>query len=225
MRPSLPAVARVNSMQTPRFIALDGIDGSGKSSQIQPLADWLRGRGLTVTTCRDPGSTAAGDAIRGILLHRADLQVAATAEMLLYMAARAQLVGEVVAPALGRGEWVVSDRYLLANVVYQGHAGGLDRDVIRRVGDVATGGLMPDLVILLDVDPNTAARRLDRPLDKLENRGSEYRDRLRHGYLAEAARDPERIVVIDAAAERDIVADRIRGAVAARFPQLAEQLA
>jgi len=208
-------------MQPPRFIALDGIDGSGKSSQIQPLADWLRGRGATVTTCRDPGSTAAGDAIRGILLHRDDLHVAATAEMLLYMAARAQLVSEVIGPALARGEWVVSDRYLLANVVYQGHAGGLDRDVIRQVGGVATGGRMPDLVLLLDVDLETAARRLDRPLDKLENRGGDYRERLRRGYLAEAARDPEGIVVIDAAADRDVVADRIRNALKLRFPELA----
>jgi dTMP kinase len=138
--------------------------------------------------------------------------------MLLYMAARAQLVAEVIRPALARGEWVVSDRYLLANIVYQGHAGGLDPDVVRRVGAVATGGLEPDCVLVLDVDLATAARRLDRPLDKLENRGDEFRARLRAGYLAEAARDPERIAVIDAAAEPEVVAGRLRAVLGQRFP-------
>ncbi|MFM9057934.1 MAG: dTMP kinase [Planctomycetaceae bacterium] len=200
-----------------RFIALDGLDGSGKSSQIARLAEWLRSRGLGVTTCRDPGSTPVGDAIRAILLDRHDLRVAPTAEMLLYMAARAQLVGEVVAPALARGEWVVADRFLMANIVYQGHAGGLDPEDVRGVGAVATSGLMPDLVLLLDVDLETSARRLDRPLDKLETRGDDYRRRVREGYLAEARRDPERSCVIDAAAGIDEVATRIRAAVADRF--------
>ena len=200
-----------------RFIAIEGIDGSGKSSQIARLADWLESTGLTVTTCRDPGATPVGDAIRAILLDRRDLHLAPTAEMLLYMAARAQLVAEVVAPAVERGAWVVTDRYLLSNVVYQGHAGGLDPATIRGVGDVATGGLLPDLVVVLDVDLETAARRLDRPLDKLENRGDGYRARVRAGYLEEARRDPAGIRVIDAAAGVDEVAARIRAAVTARF--------
>ena len=201
-----------------RFLVLDGIDGAGKSSQIGPLVQWLEAAGRTVTTCRDPGSTLAGDAIRAILLDRHEIHLAPTSEMLLYMAARAQLVAEVIRPALARGEWVVSDRYLLANIVYQGHAGGLGPDVVRRVGAVATGGLEPDCVLVLDVDLATAARRLDRPLDKLENRGDEFRARLRAGYLAEAARDPDRIAVIDAAAEPEVVAGRLRAALGQRFP-------
>jgi dTMP kinase len=208
-------------MTPPRFIVLDGMDGAGKSSQVGPLADWLASRGRPVTTCRDPGSTAVGDAIRAILLDRHDLELAPTAEMLLYMAARAQLVAEVVAPALARGEWVVSDRYLLANVVYQGHAGGLDPEAIRAVGGVATGGLVPGLVLVLDVDLETAARRLDRPLDKLENRGDSYRARLREGYLREAAAAADTIRVIDATVTPDEVGTRIRRAVADRFPELA----
>jgi len=192
---------------------LEGIDGAGKSSQVEPLVGWLRGQGCTVTTCRDPGSTATGDAIRAILLDRHDLQLAPPAEMLLYMAARAQLVAEVIRPALARGEWVVSDRYLLANVVYQGHAGGLDPEAIRQVGGVATGGLEPDLVLLLDIDLETAARRLDRPLDKLENRGDAYRGRLRAGYLAEAARRPQQIAVIDAARDTAAVQAAMRAAI------------
>ena len=201
-----------------RFLVLDGIDGAGKSSQIGPLVQWLEAAGRTVTTCRDPGSTPAGDAIRAILLDRHEIHLAPTSEMLLYMAARAQLVAEVIRPALARGEWVVSDRYLLANIVYQGHAGGLGPDVVRRVGAVATGGLEPDCVLVLDVDLATATRRLDRPLDKLENRGDEFRARLRAGYLAEAARDPERIAVIDAVAEPEVVAGRLRAALGQRFP-------
>jgi len=203
-----------------RFISLDGIDGSGKSSQIGPLADWLRGRGRDVVTCRDPGSTPAGDAIRGILLDRHDLHLDATAEMLLYMAARAQLVAEVIRPALLHGCWVVSDRYLLANVAYQGHAGGLGADVVWQVGAVATGGLLPDLAVLLDVDLETAARRLDRPLDKLENRGDDYRRRIRDGYHAEAARRPDQVVIIDAAGDHADVARQIQTTLTRRFPDL-----
>ena len=203
-----------------RFIVLEGIDGAGKSSQVEPLVAWLRGCGRAVTTCRDPGATAAGDAIRAILLDRHDLQLAPTSEMLLYMAARAQLVAEVIQPSLARGEWVVSDRYLLANIVYQGHAGGLDPDTIRQVGAVATGGLEPDLVLLFDVDLETAARRLARPLDKLENRGDEYRGRLRAGYLAEAARRPDRIAVVDANGDLATVQANVRAALEHRFPEL-----
>jgi dTMP kinase len=129
-------------------------------------------------------------------------------------------VAEVIRPALGRGDWVVSDRYLLANVVYQGHAGGLDPETIRRVGTVATGGLEPDLVLLLDVDLETATRRLSRPLDKLENRGDDYRRRLREGYRDEAARQPGRIALIDGTAGVDEVAARLREAVLARFAEL-----
>lgn len=204
-------------MQRTPFITLDGLDGSGKTLQQARLAAWLRDRGIDVVTCRDPGSTATGDAVRAILLDRHDLALAATTEMLLYMAARAQLVAEVVRPALERGSWVVSDRYLLANVVYQGHAGGLEPDVVRSVGAIATGGLAPDLTLLLDVDLATAARRLARPLDRLERRGDDYRSRVRAGYLAEARNDPGRIVVVDATDGPDVVADRIRTIVASRF--------
>ena len=209
-----------NTPPAARFIVLEGIDGAGKSSQVEPLVAWLRDCGRAVTTCRDPGATAAGDAIRAILLDRHDLQLTPTSEMLLYMAARAQLVGEVIRPSLARGEWVVSDRYLLANIVYQGHAGGLDPDTIRQVGAVATGGLEPGLVLLFDVDLETAARRLARPLDKLENRGDEYRGRLRAGYLAEAARRPDRIAVVDATGDPATVQANLRAALEHRFPEL-----
>jgi len=206
-------------MTFPRFIVLEGIDGAGKSSQVAPLVEWLGQLGCRVTTCRDPGATPAGDAIRAILLDRHDLQLTATAEMLLYMAARAQLVAEVIEPALARGEWVVSDRYLLSNVVYQGHAGGLDPEAIRAVGRVATAGRLPDLVIVLDIDLATVAARLDRPLDKLESRGDGYRQRLGEGYRREAAA-ADTIELVDASGPPAEVAAAIRRTLAERFPEL-----
>jgi dTMP kinase len=206
-------------MRPARFITLDGLDGSGKTSQQALLAAWLRGRGIDVVTCRDPGSTPAGDAVRAILLDRHDLALAPATEMLLYMAARAQLVAEVVRPALARGAWVVADRFLLANVVYQGHAGGLGRDTVLAVGAIATGGLAPDLTIVLDVDLATAAVRLDRPLDRLEQRGDEYRRRVREGYLTEARAAPDHVVVVDGAASAAAVAERIIAEVVRRFPE------
>ena len=168
-----------------------------------------------VQTCALPIS------IRAILLDRHEIDLAPTSEMLLYMAARAQLVSQVIRPALDRGAWVVSDRFVLSNIVYQGHAGGIAPDVIRGVADVATGGLEPDLVIVLDVDLETSARRLDRPLDKLENRGDGYRRRVHAGYHAEAARRPGSVVLVDATGGIDEVAARIRRVVAERFVELA----
>lgn len=208
-------------MTPPRFIVLDGMDGAGKSSQLVALADWIRGYGHEVVTCRDPGSTAVGDAIRAILLERRDLELDATAEMFLYMAARAQLVAEVVRPALARGAWVVSDRFLLSNVVYQGHAGGLRPETIWGVGAIATGGLTPDLILVLDVDLETAARRMNRPLDKMEDRGDGYRSRLRAGYLKESAANSERVFVVDANDSPAAVSESIREAVTRTFPELA----
>ena len=201
----------------PRFLVLEGIDGSGKSSQVERLARWLRDAGREVVTCRDPGATAAGDAIRQILLHRAEIPLSPTTEMLLYMAARAELVAGVIRPALTAGAWVLSDRFLLSNIVYQGHAGGLDPEAIRRVGAVATAGVEPDLVLLLDIDPALAGARLDRALDRLESRGDDYKRRVHAGYLREAAAAPERVVVIDASGDQDAVAARLRAAVTARF--------
>lgn len=205
---------------TARFITLEGIDGSGKSSQLTRLADWLQSLGLEVVTCRDPGSTAAGDAVRNILLHRQEIPLAATAEMFLYMAARAQLVAEVIRPALDRGAWVVSDRFLLSNIVYQGHAGGLDPDSVRQIGQTATGGLEPDLVLWLDIDLATAAARMQRSLDRLESRGDAFRERLRAGYRYEAAADPQRICEVDATPEPDEVARRLQSLVQAAFVEL-----
>ena len=183
----------------PCFLSFDGLDGVGKSTQINLLRDWLADQGHDVLLCRDPGSTPLGEQLRNIVLHSSEeTLICQRSEMLLYMAARAQLVEEVIRPALAVGKTVVSDRFLLANVVYQGHAGGLDVDSLWQVGRVATGGLLPHLTFLLDMPPDASHTRLQRPLDRIEKRGEAYRELLRKGFLEEAARDAK-IVVIDAA--------------------------
>jgi dTMP kinase len=182
------------------FFSFDGIDGVGKSTQVQLFCDELRVRGFEVVACRDPGSTQLGERIREVLLsHSAGVHIDQRSEMLLYMAARAQLVDEVIRPALEAGSVVVSDRFVLANVVYQGHGGGLDPDEIWRIGRFATNNILPDCVFLLDMPPEAADSRLDRPRDRLESRGADYRRRLRDGFLAEAAQFPQHVHVIDAA--------------------------
>ncbi len=190
------------------FLSLDGIDGVGKSTQLKLLVEELEKRGQEVITCREPGSTQLGESIRKILLNDWETPIDGVSEMLLYMASRAQLVEEVIRPALQSGKTVVADRYLLANVVYQGFAGTLDPDSIWEVGRVATGNLLPDLTIVLDLAPGEAACRLGEP-DRMESRGDAYREALRKGFLAEAARQPERIQLVGASGTVEEVAERI----------------
>ena len=195
------------------FISIDGGDGTGKSTQGTLLRNWLAEQGHEVVACRDPGSTPLGEAVRDLLLNRHDLPIDRRSEMLLYMAARAQLVEQVVRPALTLGKTVVSDRYLLANVVYQGYGGGLDVETLWEVGRVATGALMPDLTIVLDMPADAAAGRLDRQLDRMEQQGAEFHARVREGFLTEAARRPKEIVVINAAGPIDQIQADVRKAV------------
>ena len=193
------------------FFSFDGIDGVGKTTQMDLLCNWLRERGQDVVTCRDPGSTPLGERVRDILLHSdADTPIGRRCEMLLYMAARAQLVDEVIRPALAAGKTVVSDRYLLANLVYQGYAGGLDVESIRTVGAVAIDGVEPDAVFLLDMPRAAADGRIRRTLDRMERQGTDYRQRLRAGFLAEAAHAEHRIHVIDANRAVETVQSDIR---------------
>ena len=200
------------------FFSIDGGDGTGKSTQIGLLAEWLRQQGHDVLTCRDPGSTPLGEAVRDILLDRHDLHIHRRSEMLLYMAARAQLVEELIRPTLQQGKTVLSDRYLLANVVYQGHGGGLDVATLWEVGRVATGGLAPDLTIVLDVPPEVAAVRIARPLDRMEQQGDAFHARVRNGFLTEAAAAPEQIAVVNAAGPVEQVQAEIQRIVGGRLP-------
>jgi dTMP kinase len=195
----LPDASSLSLSPSGMFFSFDGIDGTGKSTQLRLFADWLRGRGHDVVTCVDPGSTPLGEAIRKILLESRGTPISLRSEMLLFMAARAQLVEQVIRPALDAGKTVVSDRFLLSNVVYQGYAGGLDVETLWRIGEVATAGVKPNLTFVLDMPPEAATRRIGRTLDRMESFGDEYRARLRAGFLTEAARRPNDIVVIDAA--------------------------
>ncbi|MGI8980115.1 MAG: dTMP kinase [Pirellulaceae bacterium] len=187
------------------FFSFDGIDGAGKSTQIALLADWLRAGGKEVVTCRDPGSTPLGEKLRGLLLEHHGTSIHRRSEMLMYMAARAQLVEEVIRPALAAGKCVISDRYLLANVVYQAHAGGLSPEEVWQVGQVTVAGIMPRLTFILDLPASSAAARFNRAPDRMEAQGLEYMERVRQGFLLEAAKRPEGIVVIDATATAEVV--------------------
>jgi dTMP kinase len=206
------------------FVSLDGVDGVGKSTQLALLCDWLRTRLSDVVVCRDPGSTPLGEALRQIVLQGHGTPIHRTAEMLLYMAARAQLVQEVIRPALDTGKTVICDRFLLANVVYQGYAGGLNVDQLWSIGEVATGGLHPDLTIVLDLDVPTAQRRLGREPDRMEAQGSEFLERVREGFLIESRLDHEQIVVVSAAGEIHQVQQTIRAVVEARWTGQAQVL-
>ncbi len=192
------------------FFSFDGIDGVGKSTQVARFVEWLGDLGHDVVTCRDPGSTVLGDEIRHQLLEHRDTPISRASEMFLYMAARAQLVHEVIRPALDQGRTVVSDRFLLSNVVYQGHAGGLDVPRLWNVGELATDGLRPDCIFLLDMDVVSAARRRNRAPDRMESQGDDYLAQVRRGFLSEAARDTQRIHVIDASGSADEVQQSIR---------------
>jgi dTMP kinase len=179
------------------FLALDGLDGTGKSTQCWLLAEWLRQRGRVVTQCVDPGGTSVGSRLRQLIVNSEE-PLTVPCEALLFMASRAQLVGEVIRPALERGEDVVSDRFVLANVVYQGYAGGLDPAELWQVGRFSTGGLEPDLTVVLDLPPSEAEARRARPADRIEGRDADYHARVRAGFLAEAERRPDRIRVVGA---------------------------
>jgi dTMP kinase len=181
----------------PPFLSLDGVDGAGKSTQLQLLAEWLRSKGWSVVRCADPGGTPLGDQLREILLsHRQERSM--MAEALLFMGSRAELLERVIRPALAAGSLVLCDRFLLANVVYQGYAGGLNVEELWQVGRLAAGGMEPDLTLVLDLPLDAAQQRRGREPDRMESRQREFHERVQQGFLTEARMQPERIRVIDA---------------------------
>ena len=192
------------------FITLDGGDGCGKSTQIQLLAEKLRSQGHEVVCCRDPGSTPLGDAVRNILLNRQELHIADITEVFLFTAARAQLVREVVRPALETGKIVLSDRFLLSTFVYQCHAGGVPKNVLEAVSAEAVGNTLPDLGIVLDIPYEVAVQRVgDRAVpDRMERKGESYHRQVREGFLKYAA-EAERYVVLNATSPPSEVADAV----------------
>ncbi len=201
------------------FIVFEGMDGSGKSTQLELAAKYLRGVGCPVVTCRDPGSTRLGEEVRNLVLHRDELAIDPQSEMFLFMVARCQLVREVIVPALERPAWVLCDRFQMSTVVYQGHAGQVDREAIRTVGEVATGGLRPDLIFLFDLEPDAAWNRLGRQLDRLESRGRDFLAAVCDGFRKEARLLGDRVCWIDANRPVEAIAQEIAAKLAACIEQ------
>lgn len=194
------------------WITLEGGDGSGKTTQSELLETWLSGEGYTVVRTREPGGTEVGNLIRNIVLHhRGD--IVPRAEALLYAADRAQHVETLVQPALARGEVVIQDRYLDSSVAYQGAGRVLDGSHVRSLSMWAAGDALPQLTVLLDLDPAAARTRLDaddKPFDRLESEQADFHERVRAGYLALAAAEPERFLVLDASRPAAELAAAIR---------------
>ncbi|MBQ1345539.1 MAG: dTMP kinase [Kiritimatiellae bacterium] len=199
-----------------RFITFEGGEGCGKSTQVARLRAALERRGVAVMLTREPGGTRLAELIRGLLKDEREDPPCDRSELLLFLAARAQLVRNVIRPALDAGTWVVSDRFSDSTFAYQGYGRGLPLDVLRLANDFACDGLVPDRTILLDVDPETSRARLRRreaatqtSADRIERAGDAFHARLRKGFLEMAAREPARIVKIDASGTPDEVEERI----------------
>jgi len=187
------------------FITLEGPDGAGKGTQARRLGEHLRRAAVDVLNTREPGGTPIGERIRQVLLDEAHREMAPETEMLLFAASRAQFVREVVRPALARGTTVLSERYVDASLAYQGFGRGLDVGLVRTVNGVATGGLLPDLTLLLDIDPAVGLERVQAAGragaaggDRLEQETLAFHQRVRAGFLQLARESPKRFVVIDA---------------------------
>lgn len=215
------------------LIVFEGIEGVGKSTQLQRLARRLQARGQAVTAVREPGGTPAGDEIRRLLLDPAS-ELDERTEALLFMASRAQLVAGVIRPALQRGEFVLLDRFFLSTYAYQVAGRGLPEEDVRRANALATGGLVPDLTLLLDLPPVAALDRAGRRSahDRIERSGSAFYEKVRSAFVKFATPDWQRshaeagpIVLVDADGDEDAVASRINRAVEARWPQTAATFA
>jgi len=203
------------------FLALEGVEGAGKSTQVQLLAEALRGAGREVIVAREPGSTELGERIRATVLADHDLDVPARSELFLMLAARAAFVAQVVHPAIEAGKVVVADRFELSTLAYQGAGRGLPLEEVRRCNRFATGGLSPDLTVLLDLDPEEGARRQQaagKAPDRLEKEAREFHRRVAAGYR-ELAREVPALVSVPAEGGVHEVHARVLDAVRGRFPE------
>ncbi len=197
-----------------KFLVFDGPDGSGKSTQLRRFLDAARDARLDPCEVREPGGTEIGEKIRRALLDHLEQDMTLRCEMLLYMASRAQLVEQTIRPALDAGRLVVADRFVSSTLAYQGAAGGLPEDDIRTAARIACGDVTPDLVVVFDVDEDTAAARLNPLLDRMESKGRDYHRRVREGYLAQIDRDPRRHLRVDAGRGEDDVYEQLLAGLA-----------
>ena len=191
------------------FISFEGGEGSGKSTQAERLARRLRARDCQVLLTYEPGGTPLGNELRDLLKSNSRTALSAGAELLLFAAARSQLTQEVILPALDQGVCVICDRYMDSTTAYQGYGRGLPLDTVETINSFATHGLQPDLVVLLDMQPDESLERKRQPLDRIEGEGSSFHKRVRAGYLEMAAREPKRWIVVDATLHPDEVEQRI----------------
>jgi len=194
------------------FISFEGLDGSGKTTQAALLAEAARAAGREVVPVREPGGTAAGERVRTLLLDP-EAHIAPWAEALLYAAARAQLVTEVIRPALERGATVIADRYVDSSLAYQGVARGLGVAEVLEVNLAATGRLLPDRTILLELPRDVAAARLDGTADRMEAEAEQFHASVAEGFADVARRFPDRVVVVDGSGPPEDVAARVQAAV------------
>jgi dTMP kinase len=178
------------------FITFDGPEGCGKSTHSKQVVEYLKSKGKDVVYTREPGGTKIGEAIRGLLLDQRNKGMAVLAEAFLYLAARAQIVDEVILPALKKGKIVICDRFQDATIVYQGYAGGLDIDMLNKLGEMATGGLKPNLTISLDIDTKLGLTRAGYK-DRMEKKSIAFHKKVREGYLALAKKEPNRVKVVE----------------------------
>jgi len=201
------------------FITLEGPEGSGKTTQISRLADHLREQGYRVLTLREPGGTPISEQVRAVLMNLANTSMHPRTEILLFLAARAQLVEEVIRPALAQGEIVLCDRYADSTLAYQGYGHGVDLETLRQLLQFATGGLSPDLTFLLDVDPLIGLRRKQKEgeWNRMDAYDAEFHHRVREGYLQLAQAEPQRWVIVDASQPPDAVQFVLRQHVLARL--------
>jgi len=199
-----------------KFIVLDGPDGCGKTTHTKLLVKWLKEKGVDIVTFREPGGTAIGERIRQILLNPEHLTMSTRAEVLLYMAARVQLWTEKIAPALKENKCIVLDRWLSSTCAYQGHAGGFGIDNVIKLAADCLERPWPDLTIILNLDLKTAAQRLNRDLDRMEQKGDGYHQKVREGFL-ELAKNQADFVVIDATKDIQTVHKKIIEAVENTF--------
>ncbi|MER8103177.1 dTMP kinase [Kitasatospora sp. NPDC094016] len=204
------------------FIALEGGDGAGKSTQAQALAEWIRGKGHEVVLTREPGGSPVGQRLRGLVLDVGNTGLSHRAEALIYAADRAEHVENVIRPALARGAVVITDRYMDSSIAYQGAGRDLAATEVARISRWATGGLLPDLTVVLDVDPTRARERFTEALDRLESEPTEFHQRVRAGFLALAAADPARYLVVDGSQAPGFVTTAIRHRLDRELP-LSEQ--
>lgn len=195
-----------------KFIVLDGGDGCGKSTQAELLSKWVEEQGVSVASFRDPGTTEIGEKIRNILLDIAHEKMTANTEMLLYMAARAQLWAEEIEPALEQGKCVIMDRWISSTFAYQGYAGKLGMEKVLQVAEHSLERIWPEVTIVLDVDTETATSRMDRELDRMEQKGKEFHAKVREGFLklADLGQD---VTVIDATQTIEAIHEQVVAAV------------